>query len=86
MGKELRWYNDDEVSHKIIITGGEEQNNRTNLFDSGNIKPKASFSYKFDKAGTSAMISIVTHTLKTKDSTAGITSTNHIPEAMLQML
>jgi plastocyanin len=52
IGKELRWYNDDEVSHKIIISGGEEENNKTKLFDSGNIKPKASFSYKFDKSGS----------------------------------
>ena len=34
---------------------------------------------------TSAMISIVTHTLKTKDNTAGIIITNQIPEAMLQI-
>jgi plastocyanin len=51
IGKELRWYNNDEVNHRLIITNGEEQNNRTKLFDSGYIKPKASFSYKFDKAG-----------------------------------
>jgi plastocyanin len=48
-GKELSWFNADVIDHRIIITA---ENGSTNLSDSGVIKPKESFSYKFDNLGT----------------------------------
>jgi plastocyanin len=62
VGKELHWYNADDVNHKIIISsdngvkgaggapGTAREENKT-VFASGDIKPKASFSYRFDKEG-----------------------------------
>jgi plastocyanin len=56
IGKELRWYNADDVNHKIIISNGNETDaadiENKKVIESGDIKPKASFSYKFDKTGT----------------------------------
>jgi plastocyanin len=56
IGKEVRWYNADDVNHKIIVSSGNETNTvgieNKKVSESGNIKPKTSFSYKFDKEGT----------------------------------
>jgi len=56
VGKELRWYNADDVNHKIIISNDNETTpagiENKKIFESGDIKPKASFMYKFDKEGT----------------------------------
>jgi plastocyanin len=56
VGKEVRWYNADDVNHKIIISSGNETNaagiENKKVIESGDIKPKTSFSYKFDKKGT----------------------------------
>jgi plastocyanin len=56
IGKEMRWYNADDVNHKIIISSGNETTpsgiENKKLFESGDIKPKTSFTYKFDKEGT----------------------------------
>jgi plastocyanin len=56
VGKEVRWYNADDISHKIIISSGNETTpagiENKKIFESGDIKPKTSFPYKFDKEGT----------------------------------
>ena len=56
IGKEMRWYNADDVDHKIIISNGNESTpagiENKKVIESGDIKPNASFSYKFDKEGT----------------------------------
>ena len=56
MGKELTWYNADDVNHKIIISSGNETTpsgiENRKVVESGGIKPKTSFSYRFDKEGT----------------------------------
>ena len=56
VGKEVRWYNADDVNHKIIISSGNETNTagieNNKVIESGDIQPKTSFSYKFDKEGT----------------------------------
>jgi len=55
VGKELRWYNADDINHKIILSSGNEtipagiENKK--VIESGEIKPKTSFTYKFDKEG-----------------------------------
>jgi hypothetical protein len=52
-GKELAWFNDDDVSHRIIINSTTEGNNNTELVaDSGDIKPEDSYTYTFDEEGT----------------------------------
>jgi plastocyanin len=55
VGKEVRWYNADDINHKIIISSGNETNTagieNKNVIESGDIKPKTSFSYEFDKEG-----------------------------------
>ena len=46
MGKELRWYNADDVIHKIIVSNDNETGaagggeNKKIIIDSGDIKPK----------------------------------------------
>jgi len=56
VGKEVKWYNADDVNHKIIILSGDETNaagiENKKVIESGDIKPKTSFLYKFDKEGT----------------------------------
>ena len=56
IGKELRWYNADDVNHKIIISSGNETNTASienkKVVESGDIQPNTSFSYKFDNEGT----------------------------------
>lgn len=52
IGKQIRWFNADDIDHKIIITtenGTQQQEHQ--LAESGIIKPKASFSHRFDKPG-----------------------------------
>jgi hypothetical protein len=52
-GKELAWFNDDDVSHRIIINSTTEGNNNTELVaDSGDIKPEDSYTSTFDEEGT----------------------------------
>ena len=46
-GSQLRWVNDDNIYHKLII----RMDNGTQIADSGIIKSGSSFSYKFDKPG-----------------------------------
>lgn len=56
VGKEVKWYNADDINHKIIISNGNETNEASienkKVVESGDIKPNTSFSYKFDKEGT----------------------------------
>jgi plastocyanin len=47
-GEEIKWYNADNIIHNIIITSKDGD---IIVSQSGNIKPKGSFSYKFDKPG-----------------------------------
>src|SRR5688500_1525244 len=47
-GKEIQWYNADNIIHNIIVTSA---NGEIIVAQSGNIKPKEFFSYKFDKEG-----------------------------------
>jgi plastocyanin len=44
-GKQIRWYNADDINHRIVITksGGKGISS-----DSGIIKPNGSFQYRFD--------------------------------------
>jgi hypothetical protein len=52
-GKELTWFNDDDVSHRIIINSTTEKSNSTELVaDSGVIKPEDSYTYIFEEEGT----------------------------------
>jgi hypothetical protein len=52
-GKELTWFNDDDVSHRIIINSTEENNNSTTLLaDSEIIEPENSYTYTFEEEGT----------------------------------
>ena len=55
VGKEVRWYNADDISHKIIISSGNETTTygieHKKVVESADIKPKTSFSYKFGKEG-----------------------------------
>ncbi|HJT49411.1 MAG TPA: hypothetical protein VJ729_14595 [Nitrososphaeraceae archaeon] len=56
VGKELGWYNADDINHKIIISSGNETTpagiENKKVIESGDIKPKNSFTYKFEKEGT----------------------------------
>lgn len=53
MGKELTWFNDDDVSHRIITNATTEENNNTDLVaDSGIIKPEDSYTHTFEDEGT----------------------------------
>ncbi|HET8792237.1 MAG TPA: hypothetical protein VFM31_00460, partial [Nitrososphaeraceae archaeon] len=47
-GEELKWFNADNILHNIIVTSND---GNIIVGQSGNIKPKGSFSYKFDKPG-----------------------------------
>jgi plastocyanin len=47
-GEEVKWYNADNIVHNIIVTSNDGD---IIVAQSGNIKPKNSFSYKFDKPG-----------------------------------
>jgi len=52
IGKQIRWFNADDIDHKIFITtenGTQQQEHQ--LAESGIIKSKASFSHRFDKPG-----------------------------------
>jgi plastocyanin len=47
-GKEIKWYNADNIIHNIIVTS---TNGEIIVAQSADIKPKKSFYYKFDKEG-----------------------------------
>jgi hypothetical protein len=51
-GKELTWFNDDDISHKIIINSSIEDNSTALIADSATIKPEDSFTYAFEEEGT----------------------------------
>lgn len=52
-GKELAWFNDDDVSHRIIINSTTEESNSTEVMaDSGVIKPEDSYTHTFGEEGT----------------------------------
>ena len=52
-GKELTWFNDDDVSHRIIINETTDKNNNMELIaDSGIIKPEDYYTYIFEDEGT----------------------------------
>ena len=52
-GKELTWFNDDDVSHRMIINVTTEESNSTELVaDSGIIKPEDSYAHTFEDEGT----------------------------------
>lgn len=52
-GEDLTWFNDDDVSHRIIINETTEENNDTILVaDSGIIDPENSYTYTFEEEGT----------------------------------
>jgi hypothetical protein len=52
-GKELTWFNDDDVGHRITINSTAEESNSTELVaDSGVIKPEDSYAYAFEEEGT----------------------------------
>jgi plastocyanin len=51
-GKELTWFNDDDISHRIIIDSTVAESNSTELeADSGIIKPENSYTYTFEEEG-----------------------------------
>jgi plastocyanin len=47
-GEEIKWYNADNIIHNIIVTSTTGE---IIVAQSGNIKPKEYFTYKFDKEG-----------------------------------
>lgn len=47
-GEEIEWYNADNIIHNIIVTSTKGE---IIVAQSADIKPKESFSYKFDKKG-----------------------------------
>jgi plastocyanin len=52
-GKELTWFNDDDVSHGIVINATTEENNNTELVaNSGIIRPGDSYTNAFEEEGT----------------------------------
>ncbi len=53
LGKEIKWYNADNIVHKIVITSssGNSNNENDTIAQSENIKPNEFFSYQFDKEG-----------------------------------
>lgn len=51
-GKELTWFNDDDISHRIIINSTIEDNKTALIADSETIKPEDSFTYMFEEEGT----------------------------------
>jgi plastocyanin len=54
LGKEIKWYNADNIVHKIVITSsslGNSSNENDTIAQSENIKPNEFFSYQFDKEG-----------------------------------
>jgi hypothetical protein len=53
IGKKLTWFNNDDISHRIIINATSEENNATILVaDSGIIEPENSYAYTFEEEGT----------------------------------
>jgi hypothetical protein len=51
-GKELTWFNDDDISHRIIINSTTEGDNRSELLaDSEIIRPEDSYTYTFEEEG-----------------------------------
>jgi hypothetical protein len=53
IGKKLTWFNDDDISHRIIINATSEENSATILVtDSGIIEPENSYAYTFEEDGT----------------------------------
>ena len=51
-GKELTWFNDDDISHRIIINLVTQNNSTELVADSEIIKPDNSFTYTFEEEGT----------------------------------
>ena len=51
-GKELTWFNDDDISHRIIINIATADNRTALIADSETIKPEDSFTYTFEEEGT----------------------------------
>lgn len=54
LGKEIKWYNADNIVHNIVITsslGSGSSNGNDTIAQSENIKPNEFFSYQFNKEG-----------------------------------
>jgi len=51
-GKELTWFNDDDITHRIIINSTIEDNSTALIANSATIKPEDSFTYTFEEEGT----------------------------------
>jgi hypothetical protein len=51
-GKELTWFNDDDISHRIIINLVTQNNSTELVADSEIIKPGDSFTYTFEEEGS----------------------------------
>jgi plastocyanin len=49
-GKEIKWYNADNIIHNIVITSSSSKG-KDIIAQSENIRPNEFFSYKFDKEG-----------------------------------
>ena len=50
--KELTWFNDDDIDHRIIVNSTTGGSNSTELVaDSGVIKPEGSYAYTFEEEG-----------------------------------
>ena len=47
-GQQIRWYNADDINHRIVIT---KSGGKGILANSGIIKPSDSFQYRFDSDG-----------------------------------
>jgi plastocyanin len=48
-GQQVRWFNSDDINHRIIISTSD--NKKQVVSDSGLIKPNSSFSFKFNNPG-----------------------------------
>jgi hypothetical protein len=51
-GQELTWFNDDDISHRIIINLVTQNNSTELVADSEIINPDNSFTYTFEEEGT----------------------------------
>lgn len=51
-GKELTWFNNDDVNHSIVVNSASEDNKTILLVESETIKPEDSFTYTFEEEGT----------------------------------
>ena len=85
-GRQIRWYNADDINHRIVIT---KSFGKGILSDSDIIKPNGSFQYRFNSVGiynfSSPIYPWMKGNVSVKDDISSVTMTNPTVNVAVQL-